>query len=198
MSSKNTLKEEVLREFAAEAEQILAEAKENADLVLADARAEQDRMRRRAENEVEREVASRRTRELSRVRIEQRNRTLNTEKEIIDALFGKACRQLIGMAEDDPSRYGELLWTFFSNSRKLLPKGKIRVILGDGGDAFEKRADAGKEIEIRNESGFHGLILETMDGRIRCDYRLESILRSLRKAREAEVREILFETEHGQ
>lgn len=197
MSKKNTLKEEVLKEFAAQAEQIRSEAQKDAESVLADARAERDRMRRRAENEVEREIASRRTRALSRVRIEQRNRILNTEKEVIDALFDKACRQLVAMAKDDPSRYGELLWTFYSNSRKLLPKGKIRVILGEEGDAFKKRADAGKEIEIRSEGGFHGLILETTDGRVRCDYRLESILKSLRAAREAEIREILLETEHG-
>lgn len=192
-SRKSSLQDELLKEFDSEAEQIRERGAQQAEAILDDARAEREARLREGREEIEREIAARRTRALSKARLERRNAILQAEQDLVDGIFENALKRFVEMADNDPSRYAELLETFFAAGRKLLPGRKIRLLPGAGAETFLRRVGDKKEIEVEEAADFYGMILETLDSRVRCDYRLESIMRSMKASRQAEIREILFE-----
>ncbi len=195
MAREPALKKELQREIEAEAEQILAGARSKEEALVGDARIEGQARLEAARDQLGRELARRRSRALSRARLEVRNALLNLRYGELDEAFAEARRKLKAMTASEPDRFGELLWSLFAVGRTLLPAGPLRVRLGEGGDRVVRRIREQEGVTLRQEKGWHGLIIESKDGRVRCDYSLDFLLGRCRDELLAEIEEILFEAE---
>ncbi len=196
MTKSDDLHEELKREFEAEARDIKARERQRGQAIVEDARRQADENEETRRAQVERELEIERRRALSRARLEERNALLTTRREAIDAVIDGVRDKLQEMSSDNPERYGELLLTFFAAGRKLLPGKKIRVRLGPDAESCRQRLEKESGVEVVSDEEITGLILESADGRQRCDFSRERLLSQLRRDREAAIAEMLFEEDH--
>nr|NIQ95859.1 hypothetical protein [Desulfuromonadales bacterium]NIR33195.1 hypothetical protein [Desulfuromonadales bacterium]NIS41981.1 hypothetical protein [Desulfuromonadales bacterium] len=87
-------------------------------------------------------------------------------------------------------------WTFYTAGRKLLPGKALRVRYGPDAESCRKRLEKEEGVEAERDTDITGLILESADRRLRCDFTWEHLLLQLRRDREAEIAALLFEEEH--
>lgn len=198
MVQKFVLKNALSREIDQETETVLDRARQERERILEDARREADRRRRKARELLDRDLRIRRRRALARAQMEGRNALLDRKKREVNEVFEQARRRLLAMEKEEPERFGELLWNYFDLGRAQLPDEPLRVRLGPQSDVMEDRLRHREKVEVLLEDGLHGMILETADGRVRCDCRLETLLARLQEDREAEIEGILFGEEHGE
>ncbi|MEJ2698909.1 MAG: hypothetical protein P8Z70_04520 [Desulfuromonadales bacterium] len=69
---------------------------------------------------------------------------------------------------------------------------KLRVRAGEDEAECLIRAAEEAKVELVVEKGRHGMLLETLDSRMRCDYSFEALLGRIRAGREADLEKILF------
>lgn len=191
------LSKELLLEIDHEAKSILARAREKADELMQDAQSLLQKRNREAQKVLAREMARRRARALSLAGMEERNALLSLRQEETDGVVKAAQQRLIEISAAEPERFAELLWTFFSAGRDLLGESPLRVRIGVGGERVSARIEQAGGEEVGLEKDWHGLIVESIDGRVRCDYTLAVVMARCRAERGAEIEEILFEAERG-
>ncbi|NIQ94690.1 MAG: hypothetical protein GWN87_11095, partial [Desulfuromonadales bacterium] len=130
MTQRQDLHDELQREFEIEARDIKARARQRGQKYVEDARRVAAEQEENVRERVERELAIERRRALSRAELEGRNALLNTRREAIDGVIADVRQTLRDMSRDNPQRYCELLWTFYTAGRKLLPGKALRVRYG--------------------------------------------------------------------
>jgi vacuolar-type H+-ATPase subunit E/Vma4 len=193
MTSRFVLKTALQQEIEREAEDILEAARGEGERLLEDARNRREEILRDAKIKLERELEIRRRRVLSRSRLVGRNTLLEVKRREVDRVFEEVRRKLLAMAEEDPEEYGTILSALFRAARETLPEGPLRVRSGKTEKDLIGQAVGGKDVEFVVEEGLAGMILETGDGRVRCDDSLDALLHRIRSEREAEIERILFE-----
>ncbi len=192
MTSRFVLKTAVEKEIERDASKILDSAREEGEELLREARSRRERMLREAAERLERDLAVRRHRTLAKTRLDGRNALLEVKRREVDRVFEEVRQILLAMPEEDPKRYGQILSVLFRAGRSVLPKGPLRVRAGENEEEALTRATRDEEVEIVVEKGRHGMVLETPDGRKRCDLSFEDLPRRIRAGREAELEKILF------
>jgi V/A-type H+-transporting ATPase subunit E len=194
MPEQYPLTEELARDIEREREQILARAQQEGEAMLAEARTEGGRLTAAAREKLSRELAAVRSRTLARAKVEGRNALLEIRREAIDRVMTEVRQRLLEMEAKDPGGYGDLLWSLYTGGRGALPEGSLRVRLGAGGQAIRNRlAEEAGVAEVTEASGLHGVVLESGDGRVRCDLSLDALLTRVRSEYEAELASLLFE-----
>jgi vacuolar-type H+-ATPase subunit E/Vma4 len=194
MTRKYALTDELTRDVDREIEEILARAQTEGEAIIAAAQAESERLRAKTAADLDRRLASERSRALAMAKVEGRNRLLETRKREIDAVLEEVRRRLLAMEKEQPERFDELMYGLFAGGRGLLPPGKIRVTAGAGRKNLQKRlAGESEVVEIVEREDLHGIIMESANGRVRCDLSLDALLFRLRADREAELAVFLFE-----
>jgi len=186
------LKEALLREIDAEVEQTLSDAWRDAEALVAEARRRSEATERETLRRLDEELELTRRRSLARADLEGRNALLRLKREETDRVFAAVRTELARMEAEDPERYLALLEAIFRTCRRLLPPGPVRLRAGRGKEALCERLGCENGIEAVFDPGLRGMVLETTDGRLHCDGSVESLLKSLRQEREAEIEAILF------
>ena len=127
--------------------------------------------------------------------MEQRNTLLSLKKEEVDRVFEAVSKRLKHMAKHQPDRFGRLLWTLFEAGRAHLPGGPLRVTVGGADHASIEQIEHQTEVTLAHEQGWMGLIVETADGKVRCDYSFDVLLDQYRAERQWIIEDRLFKTE---
>ncbi len=187
------LKEALLREIDAEVEKTLSDAWRDAEALVAEARRRSEAAERDTLRRLDEELELTRRRALARADLEGRNDLLRLKREETDRAFVAVRTELARMEAEEPERYLALLEAIFRTCRRLLPPGPVRLRAGRGKEALCDRLGCENGIEAVFDPGLRGMVLETADGRLHCDGSVESLLKSLRQEREAEIEAILFE-----
>jgi V/A-type H+-transporting ATPase subunit E len=196
MTTRFVLKDALQQEIDREAKSLREEARRKGEEVLEEARLRRETMKREAAQQLEQEVEIRSRRTLAKTRLEGRNALLQVKKRAIDRAFDEAGQSLTALAAARSDRYRELILALFQRARALLPKGPLRVRAGTAEAELLGPALKGRDIEVILEQGRHGILLETSDGRIRCDDSFQALLDRTRPEREAELEAILFEEDY--
>lgn len=196
MATRFVLKNALQQEIDREVEGIRQAADREAERVLEEARLQRKRMRKDAEEKAEREVEIRRRRTLSKTRLEGRNALLEIKREEIDDVFAEVRRALASLPTEAPQRYAEIVAALFRAGRAVLPEGPLRVRGGEAAAQALSPLLVEEAVDWVVEEELCGIILETPDGRLRCDDTLDALLQRIREEREAELEAMLFEEEH--
>jgi vacuolar-type H+-ATPase subunit E/Vma4 len=197
MRTSSLLREELDREINREVEEVLVRARQQAESLLADAHLEQEHRLAQAGERLRQELVDRRRRALSRAELEGRNSLLQLKRELLDQVLAALRERYLDLARERPERLGELLWTFYLDGRRLLPRGPVRVRVGREGGSVRDRLAKEENAEVVNDERLHGLVMENTAGTIRCDYSLDAMLQRLRAEREADIESLLFGESHG-
>lgn len=197
MERPSGLREELSREIDREVGEVLSRARREGEALLREARLRGEEERREASERLESEVAARRRRALARAELEGENALRRLRKEEMDRVFALAGERLERMDAEDPEGYARLLEHLYRSCRPSLPPGEARVRVGAGGRDLSRRLSGeGDRWEV--EEGLAGIVLESPDGRLRCDATFPVLLQNLRRDRGAEIEKLLFgDTSHG-
>lgn len=195
MERREMLSKAVLREIDREVETVLAQGRAKAEELLEDARLRLQERERQSMQGWAREMERRRTRALARAEMDGRNALLRQREEALEDVIECACARLRAMTASEPERFGELLWTLFTGGRELLAEAQFRVVVGEGAGGVVARMKEAGALEVGQETGWHGLRVESVNGSVRCDYSLTVIMERFRTERAAEIEAILFEAE---
>ncbi len=195
MAREPVLKKELLREIAGEVEDVLAQARSKGESLLQDAEILRNNRLSAERETLAKEMERRRSKATSQTLMEKRNALLTLRKNELDEVFREARKRLVVMAAEEPERFGELLWALFEAGQDLLPEGTMGVRLGEGGERIAPRLHKQGEVALVIEKGWQGLIIESGDGRVRCDYSFEVLLGRCRSELQAEIEGIVFEEE---
>lgn len=185
------------REVAAEVEAVLSRGKRRAAGILSDARLRSEARLAEGRRSLAAEQERAGQRAVARARLLRENRLLARRSEELEATFAAAADALRAMAQKEPGRFGELLWTLFLSGRRLLPEQELLVRLGEGGEAVFPRIAAETGVSLAREKGWYGLILEDAGGLLRVDCSLATLLEDCRREHRAELEELLFGGEGG-
>lgn len=196
MTQKNDLHRELWSEFETEARQIKARARQKGQRFLEDNLHTLREREQQVREDVERDLKLQRSRSLSRAQLEGRNTLLRTKQEAIDNVMEGVRDGLQTMSSENPDRYCELLMTFFSAGRKLLPGESVRVRIGPDAESCKKRLEEQKKTQVEVDPDLSGMVLESQEGRLRCDFTWDHLLQRLRRDREAEIAALLFGEDH--
>ncbi len=162
---KNALEDEIERDV----ERIRESARSEGERLLEEARSRREHLSREAEERFEKEAELRRRRVLAKTRLEGRNALLAVKRREVDGVFEELGRRLATLAEKEPQRYADILVALFEAGRTVLPQGLLRLRAGKTEARLLKPKLKADEVEIVIEGTLSGIILETPDGRIRCD-----------------------------
>ena len=196
MTRENDLHKELWSEFETEARQIKARARQKGQRFLEDNLHTLREREQQAREDVERDLNLQRSRSLSRAQLEGRNTLLRTKQEAVDKVIEGAREELRKMSSENPERYCELLMTFFSAGRKLLPGESVRVRIGPDAETCKKRLEEQKKTQVDVDPDLSGIVLESPEGRLRCDFTWDHLLQRLRRDREADIAALLFGEDH--
>jgi len=189
---KNALEDEIDRDV----ERIRESARSEGERLSEGARSRRERLLREAEERFEKEAELHRRRVLAKTRLEGQNALLAVKRREVDGVFEELGGRLATLAEKEPQRYADILVALFEAGRTVLPEGPLRLRAGKAEARLLKPALQAEEVEIVIEGTLGGIILETPDGRVRCDDTPAALLGRLRAEREAELERILFEEDH--
>jgi vacuolar-type H+-ATPase subunit E/Vma4 len=193
MAPRFVLKTALHQEIEREAENILESARGEGERLLEDARFRREKMIREAKIKLEKDLEIRCRRALSKSRLEGRNALLEVKRREVDRVFEEVRRKLLDLPDKDSEGYGKILSALFRAGRETLPEGPLRIRSGKTEAELLGRALKREDVEFVIEDGLAGIILETADGRVRCDDSLDPLLNRIRTEREAEIEKILFE-----
>lgn len=191
MALDPVLQQELRKEIEAEVAAICSQAEAQGDELLAEAekaaQADADKAARRLEEEVQR----RRRRALAAAELEERNRLLGVRRQEVDRVIQEAAAALRELQEQGDPAYRKLMARVCESCRRLLPAGELQVRLGPG------LKELGRELEeqglmVTTDERLFGLVVETSDGRQRCDGSVPRLLAQLRREREVQLEALLF------
>ena len=186
----STLEEELIRDIREEVAAVRERARRQGEQIVAEARRQGDEDFAAARARLEEDLARQHRRAILREELIARNRQRQGKMEEIEAVFDRAEEMLEILRSEDPEGFDVLLWRLFSAARALLPEGPLRVHLGGASDGLGRRFSAEMAGEVAE--GPLGVIVESLDGRLRCDNSIAAVLERLRRERAAEVGALLF------
>ena len=191
MNRPFVLRNELQREIDQEVEKLLSRARRQGEALLAETARQNEAATRTAAEELARELAARRRRALQKAEMAGRNSQLRIRREEIEGTLVLARERLLTMEKEQADRFGELLAALFADARPLLPPGAVRVRTGSA--ALGERLAGVQGVTVTMEPDLHGLVLESDDGRVRCDLSVDALLEGLGAEREAQLAALLFE-----
>jgi vacuolar-type H+-ATPase subunit E/Vma4 len=184
------LRDELQREIDQEVEEVLARARRKGESLLAETVRQNEAAARTAAEELAQELAAQRRRALQKAEMAGRNSQLRIRREEIEGTLALVRERLLSIEKEQADRFGELLARLFAEARDLLPPGAVRVRTGSA--ALGERLAGEQGVAVALEPDLHGLVLESGDGRVRCDLSVEALLEALGAEREAELAALLF------
>ncbi len=186
----STLEEELIRDIQEEAAAVRERARRQGEQILAEARRQAEEDFAAARARLDENLARQHRRAILREELAAHNRLRQVQMEEIEAVFDRAGELVEVLHSEDPERFDALLRRLFTAARALLPEGPLRVHLGGASDDLRRRLSAEMAVEVGE--GPLGVIVESTDGRLRCDNSIAAVLGRLRRERAADIGALIF------
>jgi V/A-type H+-transporting ATPase subunit E len=175
----------ILDEGKREAERIVAEGRKEAEKTLAEARKQGEHMIEEKQAEAEKLSKRMKVQETARAEIESKKLVLKAQKEFLDGVYQSALQRL---SEQWSSK---LIEATIDKNASEVKNGLVFSNERDGSMAERlARACGGKFGGTIDCMG--GIVIESSDGSVRMDYRLETILKEIWDNSVIEVSSILW------
>jgi V/A-type H+-transporting ATPase subunit E len=183
--SLETVLKDIHERGTKEVESLRREAKEEAERLLRDAQAKRKALIESSLAEARKAGERLRLQEISRVELENRRAALVMQRDMLDLALEKARERLSGMSADKDR---DLL-------RRLLSKHGTQapVVISTKRQEATVRALAPSLKYGGSIEGLGGLVLQTVDGSVRYDYRYETLLEQAAQTSMKEVAGLLFQ-----
>lgn len=200
--SSETLKQEIRRTAAQNAEKVLADAKAEAARILAEAESQARAITERRVNESQKLLDQGERSEVAKARVEGARNLSTAEARVVEDAFREAESRVSSLPSSDPGRYKSVLTRFIEEAREQLggatlvvvARGQDRELVNEvlrglprGGDLPECTMSA-DSLEARG-----GVIVHTEDMRVYYVNTFDSRLRRAREELRAKVVAAMFE-----
>jgi len=177
--------DEILERARRDADQLLQSAEKEKDSILQSADAKIESAKKEKDRQTEEALKRLRQQEISSAELDAKRVVLNAKKEVLDQVFEGVLKELGSMSEPDKVRlYNKML----ANAVAVIPQPRVYCPKGEG-RLTAKIAGVGSVQEVDMDPG---LILESVDGMFRLDYRFKTMLGAVWEKELKNVSNILF------
>ena len=200
---------------------IQTEAAKEISEILGEAQAEADKIKKAAQEKVEREAGKilsdgkraaslEEQRMLAETRIQVRRKRMDAQEEAIDSSFAqarKALEELTEKGKRDSFAYKDVLFNLIVSASEAVAGRKLQVVLNQRDrKSFKEEMLAGITTEVNKRTGrenslaladepapfLGGVIVRDVENSVEVDHTLETRLSRLRESKRVEVAKILF------
>jgi len=176
---------DILESARRDADQLIRSAEKEKTSILQLAQENATSKQKERDKQLEEALKRLRQQETSSAELEAKRIILNARKELLDRAFREVLQDLAKMSDAEKGQlYGRIMARgskVIPNPKVYCPKGEGRLLSGIPGVGSAQETDMGA-----------GLVLESMDGMVRLDYRFKTILEGIWEKELKNVSNLLF------